>query len=55
MPHRLPIRTYNGDMVKKISGLRGGITKTYMVKEADHTSTFSTDKEGYFREIKAFL
>jgi len=46
---------YNGDMVKKISGLRGGITKTYMVKEADHTSTFSTDKEGYFREIKAFL
>jgi len=46
---------YNSDMVKKIDGLRGSITSTYVVKDADHTSTFSTNKDEYFKQIKAFL
>lgn len=46
---------YNNDMVKKIDGLRGSITKTYVVKDADHTTTFTNNKEEYFKQVKAFL
>ena len=46
---------YNAEMIKKISGIRGGITKTYVVKDADRTSTFVNDKEGYFKQVKSFL
>ncbi len=46
---------YNDDMVKKISKIRSSITSTYAVKEADNNSTFSTDKDEYFRQIKSFL
>jgi alpha-beta hydrolase superfamily lysophospholipase len=46
---------YNDDMVKKIAKIRGSITSTYMVKNADHLTTFSSDKDEYFKQVKAFL
>ncbi|PLW91895.1 MAG: hypothetical protein C0592_13545 [Marinilabiliales bacterium] len=46
---------YNDDMVKRIAKIRGKITKTYVVKGAKKETTFTTDKEEYFRTIKDFL
>ena len=46
---------YNDDMVKKISKIRGSITSTYVVKESDHAATFTTNKDEYFKQIKAFM
>lgn len=46
---------YNDKMIKRISKLRAGITQTYEVKDATKATTFSIDKEKYFRTIKEFL
>ncbi|NLL27515.1 MAG: alpha/beta hydrolase [Bacteroidales bacterium] len=46
---------YNASMIKEISGIRSSITKTYVIKNADQTTTFTTSKEDYFKQIKSFL
>jgi pimeloyl-ACP methyl ester carboxylesterase len=46
---------YKPDDMKTLYKMRKSITKMYVVPGAKRTTTFMTDKNTYFREIKKFL
>jgi len=48
-------KIYTSKIAKKLAGIRGSISSTYIAKEATEATTFSSNKTKYFAEIKNFL
>ena len=46
---------YTTKDMKELAKINKDQTETYVVKGADYSSTFSTNKEAYFEQIKAFI
>jgi len=46
---------FNPKLVKKLSGVRGSISSVYIAKNANASTTFSSNKAKYFEEIKKFV
>ena len=46
---------FNPKLIKKLSGVRGSISSVYVAKNANASTTFSSNKAKYFEEIKKFV
>ncbi len=46
---------YNPKMIKAMHKLRPARTTVYVVKNANKSNTFSSDKEAYYNQLKTFL